>query len=92
MQRGDRHRTGNKAETREVEGQAYNEDLEVGASGKAAGTEGEEGKEPTLKDLAGILQAFKGQQEMREARLKEESTQQEHRLGGLYSTSFSYCS
>lgn len=56
------------------------ERLEVGASGIAVGTEGEESREPTLKDLAGIFQAFAGQQGELEVRLKAESIQQEQRF------------
>ncbi|KAF7642821.1 hypothetical protein LDENG_00250160 [Lucifuga dentata] len=46
-------------------------------TGVAVGAEGGGPREPTLTDLAGILQAYMGQQEIREARLKEDAARQE---------------
>ncbi|MED6262916.1 hypothetical protein ATANTOWER_029502 [Ataeniobius toweri] len=49
--------------------------MEAGASTMAADTGGEDDKEPTLRDLTGILQAFMGQQEAREFHLLQMEVQ-----------------
>lgn len=58
-------------------------EIEAAALQGASGTEGGDVREPTLRDLTGIIQAFMGQQEAREVRLKEEATRQEHRFKAL---------
>lgn len=56
---------------------ACEEEMEDGAGKMAVDTEGEAVREPTLTDLAGIMQAFMAQQESREVKLKHEFTRQE---------------
>lgn len=56
---------------------------DTGATGGVTGTEGEESRDPTMVDLASILRAHMGQQEARDARLREESAQQEQRFRAL---------
>lgn len=67
-----------------LEGQVNSDTEMEGAALKgASGTEGEDGREPTLRDLTSIIQAFMGQQEAREVKRKEEATRQEHRFKAL---------
>ncbi|XP_023205139.1 uncharacterized protein LOC111612249 [Xiphophorus maculatus] len=80
MQNGVRPRKGNKVETKEVFQQSEREEMEGGASAAAGDTEHDETREPTLHDIAGILQAFMGQQEVREKKQREVSAQQEQRF------------
>lgn len=49
----------------------------------ASGGEDEDGREPTLSDLAGIMQSFMGQQETREEKLREEANRQEYQFKAL---------
>lgn len=49
----------------------------------ATGTEDEETRQSTLKDLAGILYAFMGQQEAQKIRVKKEAMRQKHRFKAL---------
>lgn len=59
-------------------------DSDPGDSRGITGTEGEGSREPTVADLAGILRAHMGQQEARDAQLREESVRQEERFKSLY--------
>ncbi len=57
-----------------------------GATGGAQGgpvPEGDEGKEPTLTDLANIFRAHMAQQEAQEARIESRAAQQEQRYRAL---------
>ncbi|XP_049447271.1 uncharacterized protein LOC125897860 [Epinephelus fuscoguttatus] len=88
MQRGAKSRRGNRAgigETHIGPENQVNSDAEMeGAALKgASGTEGEDVREPTLRDLTCIIQAFMGQQEAREVKRKEEAIRQEHRFKAL---------
>ncbi|XP_047218926.1 uncharacterized protein LOC124866918 [Girardinichthys multiradiatus] len=81
MHRGARK---NKPETQLTEEPcAGEEEMEAGASTMAADTGGEDDKEPTLRDLTGILQAFMGQQEAREVKLNQECEIQGQRFKAL---------
>ncbi|XP_047229399.1 uncharacterized protein LOC124872988 [Girardinichthys multiradiatus] len=81
MHRGARK---NKPETQLTEEPcAGDEEMEAGASTMAADTGGEDDKEPTLRDLTGILQAFMGQQEAREVKLNQKCEIQEQRFKAL---------
>ncbi|XP_043958900.1 uncharacterized protein LOC122823389 [Gambusia affinis] len=80
MQNGVRPRKGNKVETKEASQQSEREEIEGGASAAAGDTEHDETREPTLRDIAGILQTFMGQQEVREKKQREVSAQQEQRF------------
>ncbi|XP_038132871.1 uncharacterized protein LOC119777932 [Cyprinodon tularosa] len=84
MQNGLRPRKGNKVETKEASQQSESQEMEGGASAAAAeATDEEEPREPTLHDIAGILRAFMGQQEVREKKQREVSAQQEQRFRSL---------
>ena len=61
----------------QVNGDTELEDVAVKG---ASGTEGEDAREPTIRDLISMFQAFMGRQEAREVRWKEEATRQEHRF------------
>jgi len=77
MHRGKR----NKPETKMADDQpTCEEEVEARASEMAADTEGEDVREPTLTDVAGILQTFMGQQEAQEVKLKHEFTRQDQRF------------
>lgn len=66
------------------EGQVNSDTEMEGAALKgASGTEDEDDREPTLRDLTGIIQAFMVQQEACEVERKEEVTRQEHRFRAL---------
>ena len=67
------------------------DEVDAGASGVCTGTEGEEPQEPTLKDLEGILQAYMGQQEVRDVQQKEQAAQQDHRFRTLQHQSLTMC-
>ncbi|XP_072246328.1 uncharacterized protein nfic isoform X1 [Leuresthes tenuis] len=80
MHRGKR----NKPETKMAEDQTTREEeVETRVSEMAADTEGEDVREPTLTDVAGILRGFMGQQEAREVKLKHEFTRQDQRFKAL---------
>lgn len=49
----------------------------------ASGGEDEDGREPMLRDLAGIMRSFMGQQETRDAKLREEANRQEYQFKAL---------
>ena len=49
----------------------------------ASSTEDEDGTEPTLSDLAGIIQSFVGQQEAREEKWRVHADRQEHQFKAL---------
>lgn len=79
--------TGNKkTESTHIE-RGHRVEGEVAMEGEAlkgaSGGEDEEGKEPTLSDLAGIMRSFMGQQETREAKLREEANRQEYQFKAL---------
>ncbi|XP_029918509.1 zinc finger protein 202-like [Myripristis murdjan] len=59
------------------------EEVENADTGGPHGTEGEGGAEPTIADLAEILRTYMGQQEVREARMKEDAARQEQRFRAL---------
>lgn len=82
MQRGGRCTRESRAEVQEPhigpENQAdSDEGMGYRVYGRATGTEGEDIREPTLRDLTAILQAFMGQQEVWDGQLKEEAMRQE---------------
>lgn len=85
MQSGGRRGRGNRGESREQQtGQEEQADgTDTGTSGGVTGTEGEESRDPTMADFASILRAHMGQQEARDARLREESARQEQRFRAL---------
>lgn len=66
----------------ELEVQAESEE-EMQEGALKDGTGGEESREPTLRDLTGILQAFMGQQEAREVKRKGEAKRQEQQFQAL---------
>ncbi|MEQ2180004.1 hypothetical protein GOODEAATRI_031065, partial [Goodea atripinnis] len=82
MQNGVRPRKGNRVETKEALQQPERE-MEGGASVMAEETEDEDTREPTLLDIAGILQAFMGQQQVQDKKQREESARQEQRFKSL---------
>ena len=57
--------------------------VEDEATGMVTSAEDEEGREPTIADLASILRAHMGQQHGREVRLKQEAERQEQRFKAL---------
>ena len=88
MHRGGRAARGGRADLRKTHTgfgpQSESEEETDGGACKAAlGSEGEENREPSLRDLAGIIQAFMGQQEAREVKQREEVTWQEQQYQTL---------
>lgn len=51
----------------------WTEEMEARASRVAKDTEGEDVREPTVRDLAGIIKTFKRQQEVWKVQLKQEA-------------------
>ncbi|CAI5657686.1 unnamed protein product [Oreochromis niloticus] len=79
-----RPKRGNKMEAKEALQQPEREkEMEEGISVVAGDTEGEDTREPTLLDIAGILQAFMGQQEVRDKKQREDAILQEQRFKSL---------
>ncbi|XP_045899032.1 uncharacterized protein LOC123967029 isoform X2 [Micropterus dolomieu] len=89
--RGGRVTRGGRTENKKTESthierghQVEGEDaMEGEALNGASSAEDEDGKEPTLSDLAGIMRSFMGQQETREAKLREEAHRQEYQFKAL---------
>uniref|UniRef100_A0A669FBS4 Gypsy retrotransposon integrase-like protein 1 n=1 Tax=Oreochromis niloticus TaxID=8128 RepID=A0A669FBS4_ORENI len=84
MQNAVRPKRGNKMEAKEALQQPEREkEMEEGISVVAGDTEGEDTREPTLLDIAGILQSFMGQQEVRDKKQREDAILQEQRFKSL---------
>ncbi|CAL8247854.1 unnamed protein product [Merluccius merluccius] len=58
--------------------------MEGEALNGASSAEDKDGREPMLSDLAGIMRSFAGQQEAREAKLREEANRQEYQTDTVW--------